>query len=708
MISFLQSYFLYGLAAVSLPFLIHLFNRRRSKRVEFSTIYFLQQLQQKKMRRLKIRQLLLLLLRALVIAFVVMGFARPTVRSHAFFLGRANVRTAAAIVLDNSMSMNYEDENGAAYARAVAAAEKILQLFQPGDQLVLFLAAPAEAVPQGKAFESPETVLKILRDSRPSMAYGNMAEAVQRALGFLRKSDFPNRECFVLSDFQRSSWSGEAFRRLQPEPNGGIRTFLLDLGSGTRENVGVERLQLRNQMIEPGKKVVLSATVANYGRTTYQDLLVSAFLEGRRVGQSSVDLPAGGRREVRFNLLLKKSGFVQGMVEVEDDPFLPDNRAYFSLYVPERIPVLLVGNADNYTYFKLALAPHPQRQQLFSFTESPVLSRVAGTLQRYSVVALVDVPRLSDGEAAQLVQFIRGGGRLIVFPGKDTDLRALNERLFAPLGLPVVRGTRGKMGDESSAVQWGETDLNHPILKGIFRGKVKEINSPDFYFRLVFGTPARGESLIRFEDRTPFMSLIPAGKGSVLLFASALDPEWSDFVYKPIFPPLMYRSVLYLASESQRDVGNATIGQPLELEVLDPDAVYQLQLPSGSRQRVSPQRSGPRLILRFAQTATPGLYTLYANGKPVHQWAVNVDPRESTLERIDRTQVKQKLGNLTVVLKPDAAFYEQIVRSRYGSELTKWFFGIALGLMVLEMLLSREDLLGRSKWIQKLLKEERS
>ena len=708
MISFLQSYFLYALAAVSLPFLIHLFNRRRSKRVQFSTIYFLQQLQQKKMRRLKIRQLLLLLLRALVIAFVVMGFARPTLRTHAFVLGKANVRTAAAIVLDNSMSMNYEDDDGVRYRKAVSAVERLLPLFEPGDKIALFVPCPVEGIPVGKPFTSRETVLKVLRGSSPTLAYGDMAGTLGDALGFLQKSEFPNKECFVISDFQRASWKTGALARLKGGEKSNIRSFLVDVGGETQENAGVERIRLRNQMIEPGKKVVLSAQIANYGSVDYRDLLVNIFLAGRRVGQSSVDLPGKARQEVSFNLILKKSGFVSGMVEVEDDPFLPDNRGYFTLFVPEKIPVLLIGNPDNLEYFKLALAPRPERQQLFSFTEAATLSRASALLRQNTVVVLADVALLSEPEAVQLGQFLRDGGHLIFFPGSHTDLRSLNERLLGPLKLPIIRGTQGEPGNEDAFVQWGQVDLKHPIFRGIFRGAVKEIDSPNFYFRVVFESSARGADLVKFEDGTPFLSLYPVGKGAVLLFASALDPAWSNLVYKPIFPPLIYRSVLFLASQSQRDVGYAQVGRPLETEVQDPEAEYVIQTPDGRVQKISPARSGTGLRVTFAGTAVPGIYTLNANGKAIREWAVNVDSRESELERIDLGEVKAKVGEPVAQLDGTRNFYEQIVRTRFGSELTRWFFAVAFGLMVLEMLLSSEGLLGRMGWIKKLLKEESS
>jgi hypothetical protein len=75
--TFLNPFFLFGLAASSLPVLFHLFARRRSRKVEFSSLRFLQKLEKTSMRAVKIRQLLLLIVRTLLIAALVLAFARP-------------------------------------------------------------------------------------------------------------------------------------------------------------------------------------------------------------------------------------------------------------------------------------------------------------------------------------------------------------------------------------------------------------------------------------------------------------------------------------------------------------------------------------------------------------------------------------------------------------------------------------------------------
>ena len=80
MISFLNPIVLFGLVAASVPLIIHFLSRFRTEQREFSSLLLLREVKSRNMRKLKIRQLLLLILRTLIIALLVLAPARPVVR----------------------------------------------------------------------------------------------------------------------------------------------------------------------------------------------------------------------------------------------------------------------------------------------------------------------------------------------------------------------------------------------------------------------------------------------------------------------------------------------------------------------------------------------------------------------------------------------------------------------------------------------------
>ena len=107
--TFLNPLALFGLAAAAIPVLLHLFNLRKLRRVEFSTLAFLKELQRTRIRRLKLRQLLLLILRTLIVIVLVLAFSRPTLKGALAGSMGSHAKISAALIIDDSYSMTLDD-----------------------------------------------------------------------------------------------------------------------------------------------------------------------------------------------------------------------------------------------------------------------------------------------------------------------------------------------------------------------------------------------------------------------------------------------------------------------------------------------------------------------------------------------------------------------------------------------------------------------
>src|SRR5204863_214974 len=80
MFQFAHPAYLWGLFAIALPILVHLFNQRRPRPLSFGAIEFVLRSQRQRARRLRLRQIVLLALRCLLIAAVALALARPPLR----------------------------------------------------------------------------------------------------------------------------------------------------------------------------------------------------------------------------------------------------------------------------------------------------------------------------------------------------------------------------------------------------------------------------------------------------------------------------------------------------------------------------------------------------------------------------------------------------------------------------------------------------
>src|SRR5688572_3368694 len=78
---FLNPLMLAGLGAVSIPIIIHLLNRRKFERVVWAAMRFVKLSVEKNQRRIKIEDMLLLILRCALLILLALALARPVLRA---------------------------------------------------------------------------------------------------------------------------------------------------------------------------------------------------------------------------------------------------------------------------------------------------------------------------------------------------------------------------------------------------------------------------------------------------------------------------------------------------------------------------------------------------------------------------------------------------------------------------------------------------
>src|SRR5580693_63809 len=109
-LTFLNSPLLWGLALASIPLLIHLLFRRQYRRIDWAPMHYLKLSIQRNRRRIRLEQILLLLLRTALVLLLFFAVARPVM--HAEGLSRwlgASGRTNRIVLLDDSLSMGYTE-----------------------------------------------------------------------------------------------------------------------------------------------------------------------------------------------------------------------------------------------------------------------------------------------------------------------------------------------------------------------------------------------------------------------------------------------------------------------------------------------------------------------------------------------------------------------------------------------------------------------
>ncbi|MBD3162032.1 MAG: hypothetical protein GF346_07030 [Candidatus Eisenbacteria bacterium] len=725
-LQFVNGVFLAGLAAAALPILIHLFSRRRTRTVAFPSLEFLEEVSRKKVRRIQLRQFLLLLLRVLIIALFALAIARPTVQSGMGGIGRGN--STVAIVLDNSFSMAARDparsdlpppvgtggsgspvpEEGTVYETAKLRALEILSMMRDGDRAVLALAAEPVRLP----YESPITDLGLLRreiEQAPLSARpADLARAVERSARLLAEGRTPNRELYIVSDFQRidiETWraaragvedtlSGPA--AALPEE---VRVYLVPARVLPVENLAIERVRLDLAASEAETGARLFATVANHSEQEAREVVVRALPEGETgdaLGEAYVTVPPGGRADATLLLRrLPESGRLS--VRLTPDPLSWDNVGYLVTEQPGLRRILVVSGASDpatdpgVRFVRLALDPSGTQEFFQIETVSADDPGLADRLDADAVL-LLDVPRLPASVVDRLERYRAEGGGLLVVLGQRTDPRTYNTTIFPRLAEIELLGMRGDPDQEDLYRSLRVSATGHPIFDGFPAGAGATLTSARF--QRVLEARAGDGTRVLAEYSGGLPALIE--DRNVLVMASSFDGEWNDLPTSGAFVPLLHRMLVYLITEGsgadRRRVGT-TLEETVDPALLESRTAFFVD-PQGARIPAERSERDGKVRLQSPPTTLPGTYRLVReDGRRLGLYAVNLDPRESDLRPAPESWLPALFDPPAVLLRPEGELNRELIEARYGRELWSLLLLIVLGLMVAESLIGRGKLL---------------
>jgi hypothetical protein len=476
-LTFLNPIALFGLIAAAIPILLHIFNLRKLKTVEFSTLSFLKELQKTKIRRLKLRQLLLLFLRTLLIILIVFAFSRPTLKGYLHGGLAQQAKTTAVILLDDSQSMTANDEQGELLYQAKNIATNIVNLLKEGDEV--FLVKLSEISDDGtkdipSALKNFPVIRNTIKDIKPSSIYRTLEDGIRFSARILSTSKNFNKEVYIISDFQSGSLESKINISKTSEQLFSPTThfFLVPLGKRELQNIAIESIEIPNTIFEVNKPFVVKTKFTNHGTSDVQNHVVSVYQDGSRVAQKGVDIHAGQSTVSEFTLVPKRSGFLEGKVELEDDDLEFDNRYFFTVNIPEELRVLLVGKPSDLTYLRIALATRLSDTSTSLKIDETTWDRFSSShLNNTEVVVLANPHELAANQTSALKTYLQNGGGILFFPGNETTASAYNTTVAAPLGMSSVAPAENQAASkqsENSFIEFDKVDLQHPLFAGIF------------------------------------------------------------------------------------------------------------------------------------------------------------------------------------------------------------------------------------------------
>ena len=691
--TFLNPLVLIALATAAIPLIIHLINMRKPRRIDFSSLVFLEELRQQTIRRLRIKQWLLLVLRTLAVASLVLAFARPSIKSRAI-AGLTPENASVVVVLDNSMSMELRDQRGSYFSQA---SDFVLNLAGEMGTTGEFAIVPLVDDGLPHPLSRPELAGARLAEITPAYGRAGLAGALRSAKSALSQAQNATRRIFVVSDFQRTNFSDSLAVDLERS----APVVLVPIGERSVDNVSVTRVRIVSSIVEVDQPVTLAVEVQNFGAQSVSNWGLSVYLEDERAAQSTVTLDPGQAVEVSLSVLPRGRGWLRGRVALEEDAFEYDDERFFTLHVPEERRVLLVrGAGRNPDYLNLALSTRLRDGGALFNVDEIGEEAVSGTFSAdYDAVVLLGLRAITSGLATALTSLAEEGGGVFLFAGEeaaegryDEFLDQIGAGMFEGLSTAPTGATLGTLT---------RLDLEHPLFRGVFESdesdRTVERPSVTKMVRYVAGDGDE-QTLLNTSAGHPMLQEVRHAAGRILIAPFLPEPEWTDLPVRGLFVPLLVRSMYYLTSADDQSGDGMQSGAGGAHRIASRHADVRLKIVSQTgREWIPEQRiaaQGTFFTLPFT-LRTPGTYDVIGGERLLQRFALNADQLESNLERMDVSEASDRIEETTRAAastlrfgSPDETFGDRIRLEENGVEIWNVFLTIALVLLIAEMLVA--------------------
>ncbi len=519
---FIHPLLAFGAATFAIPVVIHLIFRMRKRRIVFSSLRFLHQSMLKESRRLKLRELILLLLRCLACILIALAFARPFRATSVLAGPNGRVVQDVVLVLDDSPSMSAQEGAGTRWADALNKAREEIAARASGDRVGLVLTSdPGRA--EIELSGNFSAVLGALKNDRPSAKRGDLAQAMNTAIDLLAGSTQPRRRVAVFSDFQSSAIDRGEWATLAQKAAGSGSGIAVELqGPATiaqngvvLPNLAITEVRAKSDVWIEGRPVPFVVRVANCGEAERPSVVVKLVIDGKPAVTRTLGLGPRSSTEVELEALFPRAGEVSGYVEVDaHDCFPDDDRRLFALRLRDSIKVLVIEDKlaerevflDQSYFVRMALEPKARGD---AESHGPVgssgpsnssgvgnyiqataaeIARVTPEMYRSSdLIVICGITAMNDGELASLEDAVRDGKNLIVFTGRaDGRLSdSFYNGAFWKNGLGLLPARPGTLYEgnrfENKFDKIGDFNIGHPLFKPFIGENDANLRLPRYY-----------------------------------------------------------------------------------------------------------------------------------------------------------------------------------------------------------------------------------
>jgi len=684
--SFLNPYILWGLFAVSIPVIIHLFNFRKFRRIYFTNVRFLEELKQQTRRQSQLRHILVMILRMSAIAALVLAFAQPYIPAE-HSRARLEKVNHISVYIDNSFSMEQISADGPLIDVAKTKAREIAASYRSSD---LFSIVTNDFEGRHQRWVGQEEFLQSVDEVAISPNVRSISDVLRRQSDLTYSTDHAGVSAYLISDFQLGSFDVENF----PDDSL-VSKWFVPLSAERKDNLFIDSCWFDTPVHQMNQVVKLIVRIVNGSETDFEKVPLKLSVNGQQKAVASFDLPRGLSLDVELPFTNHTPGIQFGTLEITDFPVVFDDRFHFVYEVAGNIPVLAINEKEVSNYLEALFG----NDSTFNFVNNPYSNIDYDRLIDYNLVILNELKEISSGLAQELKTYLENGGTILVIPSPEMDIGTYRE-FFGSLGI----NSYTEFAEESTRVS--EIDTRNPVFSDVFeRSGVKDLAKPDNtdwpfvsgYYKISGSSTTLQLGIMTMLNGQYFMTREQTGKGYVYLLAAPLEEEYSNFARHAIFVPALFRIALLSAAT---DPLYYTIGRDNTVEIFNSGISGDRTLKIRSSEDLSefiPGHFSQNRSLNLQlnnQVKYAGHYELLASEVVIKGLGFNYNRQESDMNFAGPAQIRDMLDRFQfrhseILAGKGKPLTDTIKDMNQGKVLWKLFIILALIFLGLEIVLLR-------------------
>ncbi|HQV97676.1 MAG TPA: BatA domain-containing protein [Saprospiraceae bacterium] len=670
---FLYPSFLWALMALAIPIIIHLFYFRRFKRVLFTNVKYLKELKEETSNRNRLKNLLVLLSRCLAVAGLVFAFAQPYLPTGDRIKSGIN---HISVFVDNSFSMTAARQDIPLLDFAKDKARLIINSYSEEDK---FQVLSHDFEGKHQRFVSKEDALAFVDEIQITPTV-QMVDKIVKRQHQLMETVSGNKISYIISDFQKSISDFSTITDTTMEVN------LLPLQSVNQKNISVDSVWFDGPIPFFNQNNKLVVRVRNNSGEDSEQVKLSFKKDGQDKPIGIVDIPANSVITDTVSVNVDKAGWHEGIVSMTDYPIQFDDEYYIAFPVPDTIKALFINESGSNRFMDALFDGVPY----FSLANQNVNQLQYQQFVNFDLIILNDLKNISSGLNNELSQYLKSGGKVLIFPGKTSDIPSYNNFM-------AINGAGTIIGTNKSVKEVASINTEEFIFSDVYINTSKNLKLPKTTLSFDINNSASGlqEKLLVYRDGTSYLSKYKVGDGQLFVCAAPLDKESNDLVYNAeVFVPLIYKMAITTTKHKNLSY---TISNNLAIETdnLRQSGDYVYKIKNEKLEFIPGQiPSGNKITLEVDdQVKSAGFYDLMLNDQVTGKLAFNYNRRESDMSLYDESALAPLVSHNTKLKIMNEALQANISTSiaekDRGVVLWKWFLIAALVFLAIEALLLR-------------------